>query len=578
MPRQLFVLFFFFIPFVAGAQSTVSYGFESFNACNWDWLKQQRRTAMEFNTEEREALTLKYDRRPLAGSQKMEFTLQGDIIIPDMKYRNVTVSVNVKSQISFPLRFLARGFDRNEKIIFEDTISISGISDWKTFSISAKNPSIGLLKVYFIYKGDEKPNQWMALKDFTVKLDGVDISITRKKPNEKTATPYVLETNKIVPFESQAAVLSKIPLIGHQKMIALGESTHGSADISDMRFLFSRTLIEKYNARLLLLEIPFNEGLLYNAYVQGLIPGDADALMRDYLNAIYAKESILQFLKWVREYNTKAERKILVVGIDNTNGSPFPIMDFNLAVLGEEAARPYLIALQKRDFNLVYDKMAQDSLLKSRLGTHYTLYKWIVRESISPKGRYDRRDVEMARRALFLDSLLTQPDERTILLAHTGHLQKLPTMDSLKNSEILGSLLYNKRKKDYFVFDFKIGSGTFTQDSCMLQLYTTTEALTSIPENSFEAAALKTGYPYFCYPASALAHNMTTTSYITRNSQNRVHFIFSNLRKRADGYVFIKESHPFADAEKEPLKAAIKFQAKKSKQYNLLLHQEFRIK
>lgn len=137
---------------------------------------------------------------------------------------------------------------------------------------------------------------------------------------------------------------------------------------------------------------------------------------------------------------------------------------------------------------------------------------------------------------------------------------------------VLGSILYNKYKRRYCAIDFNFGSGTFSQDSCSTNTYVTKDILRNIPKNSFEYAALKTGYSSFYYPAKYINSTINSKAYITRNSQSKDHFKFSDLKRRFDGYVFIRDGNAFPNAEKQPLKYSLKMETRKRKQYEALLN------
>jgi hypothetical protein len=67
------------------------------------------------------------------------------------------------------------------------------------------------------------------------------------------------------------------------------------------------------------------------------------------------------------------------------------------------------------------------------------------------------------------------------------------------------------------------------------------------------------------YPAEQLSDDINAMLRIFRMSQNKDLFQYANLKRRFDGYVFVKTSEVFANAERVPLGYQLRFFSKKRK-------------
>src|SRR5690606_33162159 len=122
----------------------------------------------------------------------------------------------------------------------------------------------------------------------------------------------------------------------------LGESAHGSESLGKLQFSFVKDLVMYQQCTLVLLEIPFDTGLLFDLHIQGLTTdkGIIEGYLKQFVDG---GSTVFRLLTWLRDYNKTADRKVHVLGVDNSSVMPcFALMDYYSEILGPERAAPYL--------------------------------------------------------------------------------------------------------------------------------------------------------------------------------------------------------------------------------------------
>ena len=105
-----------------------------------------------------------------------------------------------------------------------------------------------------------------------------------------------------IPLSDDSRVLRAI---GHPKVLALGEFTHGAREPLVLRNRLVRLLGERGRLDMVALESGLVEGRRLNDYVMGG-PGDAETLTRQYINwgfNLYPEN--VELLRWLRTHNAR---------------------------------------------------------------------------------------------------------------------------------------------------------------------------------------------------------------------------------------------------------------------------------
>ncbi|MES2276239.1 MAG: erythromycin esterase family protein [Bacteroidota bacterium] len=105
-----------------------------------------------------------------------------------------------------------------------------------------------------------------------------------------------------------------IGLMGAQRVVGMGEGTHGTAEFYKVRFWLSRILIEDYGFTHIALENDWSDCWLLNSRLNS--DANLDTLMRKRLLSIWQNEETKAMLTWVRAYNKAHKQQVVIDGLD----------------------------------------------------------------------------------------------------------------------------------------------------------------------------------------------------------------------------------------------------------------------
>lgn len=116
------------------------------------------------------------------------------------------------------------------------------------------------------------------------------------------------------------AIVGSLPLLdelaGHARIIALGEATHGSRELADLRFAVTRYLVQRHGVRLVAIEYSANRLAILNAWALGGPVKDADA-QRALNSGWIGRRTLGDLVRWLREWNAKHPGDpVRLVGVD----------------------------------------------------------------------------------------------------------------------------------------------------------------------------------------------------------------------------------------------------------------------
>lgn len=104
-------------------------------------------------------------------------------------------------------------------------------------------------------------------------------------------------------------------LIGNSKIVGLGESTHGSSEVYQMKYRISKYLIADKNFNVFSLEANMPESFLMNQYIQEKKGNPKDILKGMYF-WLWQTEETLNFVEWLKKYNENHDSKVFFDGFD----------------------------------------------------------------------------------------------------------------------------------------------------------------------------------------------------------------------------------------------------------------------
>ena len=519
-------------------QSPFDLNFKKYDVCRWDWLKYKTATQIVLDHDMREKKTflhLSYQRSVLP---EMHFVLRKEIGLNKEVSGTATFELDVKGEYANCLSARVITLDNQNNRIREDEFDIKLSEKWKRKKIKINLDRAYSFQLVFSYNGTKDNRQSISLADTKIRINNEPLDTYIDKTKH-------LEYAEFIPVDLNHTILDNDLSFQQSEIIGLGECTHGSKTVSENVFNYVKSLVNTGSSKLILLEAPYSTVLISELFIQGKLKDNS--FLGDYLDLGMNKEAKLPFLEWLKSYNdTTTTGRVHIFGIDNDILSPETLSDFYLGLLGEEKSIPYLKTLYSKNVKTELKNLAHTEL-KEALDSNET-YDYFV-DLLSPTSeiyefnRFEDRDSLMYLRVNKLHKKYSRNGTKTLILAHSLHIQKSLHIYKEVYEKPLGYLLADKYGSKYFTIDFTFGTGKYLQDSCSERM-SGFEKLDIVPaEGSFERLALNTDYDSFYLPTKFM-QNPKKLLMIPRNSREGLYPI-KNIRNSFDGVHFMKLSEAF---------------------------------
>jgi erythromycin esterase len=277
-------------------------------------------------------------------------------------------------------------------------------------------------------------------------------------------------------FDDMAALAK---LVGKAKIVALGEATHGSREIFQMKHRLLEYLVEKLGFSVFAIEANQPECRAINDYV---LSGKGTA--KEALAGIYFwtwnTEEVLAMIEWMRAYNADAKHrtKVQFTGFDMQTSR---VAHANVAAAVKKAAPDRADALLAPIAPLGEMMSAQAVKTLSPDERKALMAALAALKPVLAKAdadtRHDLRVLEQAA-VMYMDDVSFDARDRAmaenvgwlrdttkariVVWAHNGHISKyLPAAGSGMTFKNMGSVLKAKYKADYLPIGFIFGQGSF---------------------------------------------------------------------------------------------------------------------
>lgn len=506
---------------------------------------------------------IQYDSIPDADGKKLRFDygcmskLVGRVLLPKTDGDSrCEVSVTLRADsICQPLTLELYLYDRNETLTASPHTTFTPQGEqWQEYSVELPHINdlneLCILLGYLPESAPLKSTVW--IDRFTIRIDGEDIG-EWNMADRLTTAPAVLDPRCTVPLDPdnrKKNLASQIGNLNRQRFIALGECTHGSAPIKEMRLRFCKDLILRHKVRFLIFEqdaIPF---LALNFYIHGYDLPNMERYM-DYVDRHYGfGKRFIDFLEWLRRYNQTHGQKISILGMDTANANrKAEVLQFFKDLLPGEEADLCCRLFEKGHYIELKNTVKRNDRLHKAMGDRlFDLLMATLECADFMLGDYGGpRDRNMFQFVTYLDKRVFGLKERAVILAHSLHTCYMIPHNYEKN---LGYMMRERYSGDYFSMAFQVGEGEYLQDkpaddsAPKTPEYMFADTLRTPVEGSFESAAMRTGLEYLYYPAAALDDHTAYLSTILRRDDKGTHYKLCNLRSCHDGYVFIRRSRP----------------------------------
>ncbi|MEZ0452784.1 erythromycin esterase family protein [Sphingobacterium thalpophilum] len=516
-------------------------------------------------------LIIVQDKRYKFNKEVSKLTIIKKIFIPSLtRSDTLCVSTNIKNNTSGILTLKIQKLDANENLI-EERIETFGQGEEDTKLIFS-HKGTGMLNICVDFQG-------VIREDQSISIDDIELEINNKNLSQlfpHYMIPPTLDNNLVLPLNAHTLLSSfnkkEHPLF-RAKIIALGESTHGSKSISDLRYSFVKELIIQNKSNVVLLEMPVNIGFIFEAYVQSYF-SDTTKLVQQYANLSYDGESLISFSKWLRNYNKSSTSKVHLFGIDNNinAGDEIPLMDIHKEILGEHRALPYLRLLNKRELSTQRSLAIEDNILQKKMGNMgFKIYLSVLEQKqvYSHQDRFFERDRQMFQRVRQIDSLFNPKNRSIIILAHSAHLKKNLSYEC-KPEKMLGYYLYDYYRGRFYNMTFTFGSGTYLQDDLGAGQWVV-DSLNYRPVRSFEYYAFETKKDLIFYPTDKMVNMLIPILKINRNGKSRSNFELCSPKRNFNAFVFLRRSQVSKNYDAQAAYYSLKLFTQKASYYKILL-------
>lgn len=473
-------------------------------------------------------------------------------------------------------------YDEKMNLVSQDSVDINA-DGWNTHSLTLAPATARVLDITFLVKAlstgyyerlkDPDFMQFMAFGPMEIKIGNKDIAALGTKTLTELSHPVKLDPERMVPLDSDPA--KTIAPLNDKKIIALGETMHFNDEVSKVVFDVIKKRIINNNCRIVMLETSYYYGFMLNHYASGAKVTPVFTELMNKSGQWFFSPSEYAFFDWLREYNRNRKRKVLLLGIDDTNDLFIrPELEVLDAAISSPAERQPLIDLFDDLARCRYKKAEREietyrPFITDLLGEEpYELFRYVLArnaqtiddEYTSSSKYFDENSYRLIMRdqaqyntaQQYLTTFLNA-DETACIYAHYGHLAKSPI-----GGTQLPAGYYLKREygEEYAPVAVVVGGGTST----MRMVYERVEknfTLTEPPQNSIERAAAQLSDSCFYYPFTdenypfSFIRRSGTVVIGSLDSLEQINQ-FENLtspKGLSDGFIYVPEGRPMCDPD-----------------------------
>ena len=345
----------------------------------------------------------------------------------------------------------------------------------------------------------------------------------------------------------------KIPSV-QSRIMGIGETVHGSKTLGRMAFDIIKERIIKQGCNLVLHEYP----LEYSFYVNRYIKNDPRFKLQDierYMEGNLSSEHTIDFIKWLRAYNSAHNNRVSFWGIDIESldiASSVDLSEF-VKTLCSKRETPETDSIVKRLLN--WETNEDDSLQLTRADG--AVGKWLTaderqilklcqqlnKESSETYERLTNRDETMAKTANALIDILANNGAKATIYGHFMHLNYLVGGDMKElNNYSAGHHMKAKYKDDYQAIALCTYEGRTL--NCLTDKSIGAAQLVKAHEGSVEHALQSMGHNMAYLPAERLNNTDVLTMRVLGNTNDRYQFFYFVPKARVDGILFVSRSQP----------------------------------
>ena len=459
----------------------------------------------------------------------------------------VTVSIRYKTLNCERAYITLNTIGAGEQFLRSDTIELPLTEEWKEVSKKVKIKDAYLLNVFIEAVGSELAFNNIRVSAFKLEANGTQLkNETAPKSDNTTLKKSDAITLNGVDF-------SKIPSM-QSHIMAIGETVHGSRTLGRMAFDIIKERIIKQGCNLVLHEYP----LEYSFYVNRYVKNDPRFKLQDierYMEGNLSSEHTIDFIKWLRAYNSAHNNCVSFWGIDIESldiASSVDLSEF-VKTLCSKRETPETDSIVKRLLN--WETNEDDNLQLTKADG--AVGKWLTaderqilklclqlnKESSETYERLTNRDETMAKTAFALIDIFASNGAKATIYGHFMHLNYLVGGDMKElNNYSAGHRMKAKYKDDYQAIALCTYEGRTL--NCLTDKSIGAAQLVKAPEGSIEQTLQSMGHNMAYLPAEWLNNADVLTMRVLGNTNDNNQFFYFVPKARVDGILFVSRSQP----------------------------------
>lgn len=358
---------------------------------------------------------------------------------------SLTINVRMKYKTqrckSLLLTFYAIGEKAN--VISADTIVLPLEEDWTEHAISLPLKRGFSIEVSIEVEGAQKEQTGdVSIAYFDISSDGFPLdNMANAYHPQKISPSFVKKWEDLL----SSSIMDK-------KILALGETVHGTQTLNDIVFELMKERILRHHCKLIVIEMPLSVALYLNRYVKN-DPRYSYENIKKFVEP-FSLIGIGPFLHWLKEYNASHNNEITLLGVD---GEAWSILGkMNLYNFLDCANSDGLLDSLCDDLMYHVDSANVDTCVTNKLlsDKETKLLQCCInnmREYQTSRQSLVHRDEKMAEMMQILDSMYLDSNITATFYGHFWHANYVMTssMTFIHNSPSMGCLLKQKYGTDY---------------------------------------------------------------------------------------------------------------------------------
>ncbi len=281
-------------------------------------------------------------------------------------------------------------------------------------------------------------------------------------------------------------------LVRNSRVVALGESSHGSSEIFKMKDRIIKYLVENAGFNVFAIEANMTRAYKLNDYIVNG-EGDPKELIKGMFFWTWDTQEMLDLVVWMKKYNDAHQRKVIFTGFDMQEyEGPLPeIKDLlrkydirysfdelerelkNLNGRRQASGRAYnanITGGEKLKIEISHLQQSVAKMIPAEDDREWFIQNVRLLKQFSELG-FDR-DKNMAENFLWTFNN-SDKSSKFIIWAHNWHIKK--------NGNVMGAYLLKDLKKDYFACGFAFHKGSYTAYDYEIKKVARRKAQTSYP-------------------------------------------------------------------------------------------------